>query len=113
MKLYRFTNNSSDSNNIIGTHVFDNAYVYLHEYETTKETPCGAWIVIKHDKKRFVNLSCYKKYACKDVEQAKEEFLGRKKMQIRILSSQLQNAEDSMRAMVGEMQTGPHYPEDY
>lgn len=111
MKLYRYSNNARDSEKVIGTHSLDNAYVYLHEFEVTKETPCGAWIVIDYGKKRFVNLSSYKKYAHKDIEQAKEDFLSRKKWQIRILTYQLQNAKDSMLAMEEEMQEGIVYLE--
>ena len=46
MKLYRYSSNHYDSDNIILMHRTDDSQglVFLHEYESVKETPCGVWI---------------------------------------------------------------------
>ena len=99
MKLYRYSTNLFDSENINVYHASDNVCVYLHEYESIRQTKCGAWILLSGDKKKFVNLDAIKQFASKTKEDAKYGFLRRKERQIKILSSQLGNAKESILAV--------------
>jgi hypothetical protein len=99
MKLYRYSGQPSESENVKTMHVFSLSHVFLHEFDVVRETPCGAWIQHSYGKKRFINLRCVKQWASKTPEEAKKNFLARKKRQISILEHQLQDAKDSVIAM--------------
>lgn len=101
MKLYRYSSNHYDSDNIILMHRTDDSQglVFLHEYESVKETPCGVWIcpnLYFPEKKKFINLTCEKQYASKTKEEAKIQFLYRKAAQLRILSKQILEVKASL-----------------
>lgn len=70
--------------------------VYLLEYQIVKETPRGIWIEEYIGKKRFVNLSARKKFACVSKEDALISFRKRKERQIRILENQLRFAKEAL-----------------
>lgn len=64
--------------------------VYHEEYEVLKRTKCGAWIWKNYPtKKRFINFSTRKKYACETLEEAFSQFIKRKERQKEILLEQL------------------------
>lgn len=70
----------------------------LREFLVVRETPRGAWIEGPFGlTRRFVRLNARKRYACPTVEEARESFMARKKRQIRILRTQLANAEQSLQ----------------
>lgn len=70
----------------------------LREFNVVKETPKGVWIEGPFGlTKRFVRLDAHKRYACPTIESARESFMARKKRQIKILKTQLANAEESLR----------------
>ena len=62
-----------------------------------KETPKGVWVGHSPCTKRFVLKAAKKHYACSTEQEAKESFIARKKRQIRILKSQLRNAEEALK----------------
>jgi len=82
----------------------------LYTYNIIKETKCGCWIFtgyhlvnrileskdVSKEYQKFVNLTCNKKFACRTIEDAKESFIARKKRQIRILTSQLDDAKEAL-----------------
>jgi hypothetical protein len=86
-----------------------NMRLHLEKFLILKETKCGVWISkgvyfipdkereIPKELQKFVNLTCRKKYACSTIEEAKESFISRKKAHIRILNSQLEDAELALR----------------
>ena len=57
-------------------------------WEIDRATPKGAWVC-----GRFVLLSATKRWACPTEEEALESFMARKRKQIRILSTRLQQAK--------------------
>lgn len=74
-------------------------------YVGVKKTPKGMWIIRKDwvdyvdqkwVKKRFILDSSKKKYAYPTVEGAVDGFIKRKERQIKILSSQLADAENQL-----------------
>jgi len=99
MKLYRYSSNLFDSNNIKIYHTSEYCCVYLHEYDSIRDTKCGVWILQSGGVKKFVNLEKVKQYASKTPEDAKINFLARKKRQICILESQLIEVKDSILAL--------------
>ena len=70
--------------------------VYLHRYPVIKYTPKGVWVNV-YGRKRFVLLSARKKFACKDLDEALESFLARKRRYLSILSSKTQATQMMMR----------------
>ena len=67
--------------------------VELTSYPVAKHTPCG----VRLSTGRLVLHNSQKKWACATVDEAKTSFLARKNRQIRILSRQLENAENSKK----------------
>ena len=66
--------------------------VYHEEYSILKRTKCGAWIWNGYrDKKRFINFSTRKKYACETLEEAFHQFIKRKERHKEILTEQLRD----------------------
>lgn len=90
-----------------------NMRVHLEKYSIVKETKCGVWIDVSYSlygvgdivplsNCKFVNLKCRKKYGCLTIEEAKESFIARKNRQIRILSYQLEDAQEALRIIKDE-----------
>jgi len=76
--------------------------VNLYKYDILSRTEKGIWIRYWNAKcKKFILLSAKKKYACLTKEEALESFKARKKRQIRILTSQLNNAKESLNIAKG------------
>jgi len=83
-----------------------NLAITLDKYEVSHHTPKGTWIYIYHyglypltdeDRpKKFILASARKKFACPTKEEAWKSFRERKKAQIRILRSQLEQAEAAL-----------------
>ena len=73
--------------------------IQLKTYQIFKRTPKGAWIYLYSSwgNKKFVNLTSRKKFACETKEGAMESYIARKECQIRILSSQLEDAQTFLR----------------
>lgn len=67
--------------------------IYCQEYSIIKRTPCGAWINTWAGQHKFVNLNANKRYACLSKEDALTSFIARKKRQIKILSSRIDDAK--------------------
>lgn len=72
-------------------------------FKVVRKTKCGYWIeLVPHDhwgqsqKLKFVNTNCDKQYAYKDEKMALAGFIYRKKAQIRILSRNLDYAEQAL-----------------
>jgi GR25 family glycosyltransferase involved in LPS biosynthesis len=70
--------------------------LYLHTYRVLKHTPCGCWIDLRMNMRKFINLTANKKWACPTLEEAMESFMARKKRQVHILRNQLLRAEASL-----------------
>ena len=75
---------------------YDIKYMYsgmreleLNEYKIIKRTRCGVWIYLDYGRKKFVNLTANKKWACETEEQAKKSFKMRKIRQAERILEQL------------------------
>lgn len=71
--------------------------VSLKTFQIIKITLCGVWIDLGFGRKRFVNLKCRKQYACQTKEQAKVQFIARKKCQISILNGRMSRAQRAIQ----------------
>lgn len=88
--LYRF--DSYVSVDEYGYVVDRHTTLTLQKFKILKRTKCGVWID-SYNKQKFVNLERNKKFACATPEEALQSFIYRKKRQISILTSQLNEAE--------------------
>jgi len=84
----------------------DGVRVYLRTYSITKETAKGVWID-EYGQKRFVLSGTRKCFAHPTVEEARTSFIARKTKQIKILTSQLQRANDALSAAPSSPTTEP------
>jgi hypothetical protein len=66
--------------------------LYVQKFPVVKTTSCGVWINV-YEKKKFVNLKSFKKFAHETIEEAKIAFEKRKEKQIRILENQLKSVK--------------------
>lgn len=71
--------------------------VELHEYQILRRTPKGAWLTFGFDSKKFVRLTADRPWASPTKEDAFRCFKERKKIQIRILTVQLDRAKEALR----------------
>ena len=69
----------------------DYPIIRLEEFEVIKHTPCGVWIKLWGDKKKFILNDTHKKWACPTLELAKESFIKRKEKQYRIYKTKTDN----------------------
>lgn len=77
--------------------------VVLQCYNVLRRTPKGFWVDLGCGEKRIVNLEASKKFACLTKEDAMKSYIARKKRQVRLLSSQLRDAELFLKlALAGE-----------
>lgn len=67
-----------------------------YEYPVIKNTPKGVWLAVYGDAK-FVLRDARKRYACPTIEEALKSFIARKKKQIAILSSRIEEARDGIQ----------------
>lgn len=70
-------------------------HLVIEEHEVKKETKCGYWIGSEYVK-RWVSKTSTKRFAYPSKEEAVESFTARKRRQIKILNSQIMNAEDAL-----------------
>lgn len=98
-QMYRFEAWANTAFLFEGAGTFQDTQVFLDVYNVIKETPKGVWIDRPYDKKKFINLSHRKKWACPTIEQAKESFVKRKEAHIRILLEQLKTAQEGLVAI--------------
>jgi len=68
--------------------------VHLDSFTVVKTTPKGVWL----DNKKFILRDARKRWACPTKPEARESFIARKRVHIRILKKQLQLAEQSLAA---------------
>lgn len=80
-------------------HAYYDVDLIFREYLIEKHTKCGVWINMPFYpyKKRFINLTAKKKFACLTKQEALESFIKRKIRQIKILKQQLSGAEKAYR----------------
>lgn len=95
--LYRYDTRFHGSMDEYGDVTFRYSTIQISKFKILKRTPCGAWIDYAYRSKKFVNLTCRKQYACETPEKALQSFICRKKRQVKILSSQLKDAESVLR----------------
>ena len=95
--LYRYDTRISGSVDEDGYLWGRHLTLYLSKFKILKRTPCGAWIDFGYHEKKFVNLKATKQYACETPEKALKSFIFRKKRQIKILSTQLNDASTALR----------------
>ena len=75
----------------------DRVHIYKYTYQLIKETAKGYWIDVGYPQKgKWVSKTSKKRYAYPTREEAKENFIARKKRQISILSGQLENAKAAL-----------------
>lgn len=89
-------------------------------FEVAKHTPCGVWIRQQFrtywsgtlpllGPKKFVNLTCNKKYAYPTKKEALDDFIQRREKYIPILESRLTHAKDSLDAAKRLSKTFPTF----
>jgi hypothetical protein len=83
-----------------------------YHYKVIKQTKCGAWIEYDGYKKKFVNLEARKQWACATKEEALISFIARKRSQVSILRSRLDDAISALNqglacAGINEKVQGP------
>lgn len=83
------------------THLYSSGYDViirneLRKFDVIKRTQHGIWIQDLSGNKRFVKLDARKKFACLTISNAKESFIKRKELQIRILEAKLKNTRESL-----------------
>jgi hypothetical protein len=88
MELYRYVD-YRDETDIV---------VELLNFTVVKETPCGYWINVhtKKRKQKWVAKEGKKRFAYFTKKLALENFIARKKRQIRILQFNLSNAREAL-----------------
>ena len=69
--------------------------VYMAAFNVLSVTPCGMWIDY-YGTKKFIKTGVRKKFACLDIEEARESYRQRKLRQIKILKKQLRRAEEAL-----------------
>lgn len=70
--------------------------IFAYSYPIHHTTPCGVVIVIPGGEYKFINNNWKKKYAYATPEEAFDAFIYRKKKQIQILTSQLEDAKKDL-----------------
>lgn len=72
--------------------------VEMHTFKVIKQTPKGVWIndCTSPSRKKFVNLTARKKYACLTEADALDSFIARKNRHISILTAQLKSANKAL-----------------
>lgn len=68
----------------------------VSEFNIIRRTKCGAWINA-YGTDKFVNLTCRKQFAYENIEDAMHSFKLRKSRQVKILTSQLENAKIALK----------------
>jgi hypothetical protein len=71
----------------------------VKRFPILRRTQRGAWIDVWGDK-RFVLLTARKQYASETEEEAKQQFIHRKRRQIKILASRLRDAKEDLALAV-------------
>lgn len=111
--LYRFEDSTcieSDDfdlfNDCSNSNELDGFLVRLYAYPIKKETPCGCWISVWGEKKKFVLNNTHKKFAARTIEEAKISYLKRKEKQVAILETKLSIAKRYLKcALIGKFNT--------
>jgi hypothetical protein len=67
-------------------------HLRLHFFPIKSVTPKGVWID-DQGRKRFILVGARKRYACPTIVEALESFVARKKRQLGILQTQVNNVE--------------------
>lgn len=96
MKLYRFDDMtySTVSISVSGNETYGSTPVQLElrEFDVISETPCGYWISYEFTKKWVRKRG---RFAQESIEDARKDFLRRKRIQIRIFTKRLQRAQEA------------------
>ena len=71
---------------------------FMETFKVTKHTKCGVWLETWKGPK-FVNKSSHKQFACPTREAAIDSFRRRKLVQLRILTSQIENCKAQIFAI--------------
>lgn len=82
--MYRYESGHSDEE------------LFLERFKVVGVTPKGRWICV-WGKKKFVNITAHKQYACLSEKDALHSFISRKKRQLRILRGQMDRAEAGLQ----------------
>ena len=82
--------------------------LYLREFEVIKVTPTGVRLndYSNNPQGRLVSRNWSKQWACPTVEEARQSFIARKRRQLRILESKMQQAKDALAQARGG--SAPH-----
>ena len=70
--------------------------VVLCKYLVARVTPKGVWLKGIDDRQRFVLAAARKRFACPTKEEALESFLARKKSQLRIYATKINNVNTAI-----------------
>ena len=67
-----------------------NVTITLYRFAVIKHTPRGVWLDYGIEKDKFVLINSRKRFACPTLDEAKESFLARKRIQLSILEEQIE-----------------------
>jgi len=70
--------------------------IYLLKFPVLRQTPKGVWLDLGFGLKRFVLTEAKRQYACPTLEAARESFRARKRRQIKIYETRLQQARAAL-----------------
>lgn len=118
--FYRYEDRDYSVANEDGDHDHTCYSVGLVKYPVLRRTPKGAWIAIdyfwsrlpsewkfenfKPESRRFVNLTCHKKFALPTIELALASYIARKERQARIYRARAQRADYHITIAEGLLQ---------
>ena len=105
--LYRYDDHTSSLHMGETTETFPRSALYnenesaviLNKYRIISKTPCGCWIFLPHDYpgyKRFVMTGTKKCFARPTKEKALDDYMYRKRYQIRMLEGQAKRARERL-----------------
>ena len=70
--------------------------ITLYRFAVIRHTPRGVWLDYGIEKDKFVLANSRKRFACPTLDEAKESFLARKKVQLNILEEQTEGVKRTL-----------------
>ena len=70
-----------------------NVTITLYRFAVVRHTLRGVWLDYGFEKDKFVLVNSRKRFACPTLDEAKESFLARKRIQLNILEEQIEGVQ--------------------
>lgn len=96
MKLYRYSVVWESVSDEWGDHDYTSSRLSVRTYEVVKETPCGYWVFMPFDGRRWVSKTSRKRLAHPTEAEALDAFIRRKKSHIEHCHRRLDRAEHEL-----------------